>query len=157
MKALNPGLVYDTQRDDYLEFLCSEGYSAKEIKLISGDNFKCPKASKRTAKDLNYPSMTFMVQPNTRFSAKFTRRVTNVGSATSTYKAVVAPHPQIKIKVEPSVLSFKSLNQELSFVVTVAGKGLPFNTVVSTSLVWSDGVHSVRSPIVVYTQQFNSK
>ncbi|XXG40515.1 hypothetical protein AAC387_Pa01g1210 [Persea americana] len=143
LKALNPGLVYDTQRDDYLEFLCSEGYSAKEIKLISGDNFKCPKASKRTAKDLNYPSMTFMVQPNTRFSAKFTRRVTNVGSATSTYKAVVAPHPQIKIKVEPSVLSFKSLNQELSFVVTVAGKGLPFNTVVSTSLVWSDGVHSV--------------
>ncbi|KDO66667.1 hypothetical protein CISIN_1g0404621mg, partial [Citrus sinensis] len=40
------------------------------------------------------------------------------------------------------------------FVVTVTGKGLPESgTVVPATLVWSDGIHSVRSPIVVHTQQ----
>lgn len=57
----------------------------------------------------------------------------------------------LQVAVSPSVLSFKSVNEKHSFVVTVTGKVLSDANVISTSLVWSDGVHSVRSPIVVYT------
>lgn len=37
-----------------------------------------------------------------------------------------------------------------TFDVTVVGNDLPDRSEVSGSLVWSDGVHNVRSPIVVY-------
>ena len=40
VKAVNPGLVYDANKDDYIQFLCNEGYTAEEIKLISGVNIQ---------------------------------------------------------------------------------------------------------------------
>ena len=84
-------------------------------------------------------------------SRKFSRSVTNVGTLVSTYKATVKQLPGLKIAVSPSVLSFKSVNEKHSIVVTVTGKVLFDANVISTSLVWSDGVYSVRSPIVIYT------
>lgn len=104
--------------------------------------------------DLNYPTMSYDAPINQPFSTSFSRRVTNVGSAASRYKVKVTPVPGLQIKVEPSVLSFKSLNQELPFVVTVSGQGLQSNTISTTPLVWSDGVHRVRSPIIVYTDNY---
>ncbi|RWR75994.1 subtilisin-like protein protease SBT4.3 isoform X1 [Cinnamomum micranthum f. kanehirae] len=150
MKAVNPGLVYDANKDDYIQFLCNEGYTAEEIRLISGAKFQCRKTN-GTAGDLNYPSIQLLVDKNMTFSRKFSRSVTNVGTPISTYKAVVKQLPGLKIAVSPSVLSFKSVNEKHSFVVTVTGKVLSDANVTSTSLVWADGVHSVRSPIVVYT------
>lgn len=150
LKAVDPGLVYDTQEDDYIQLLCIDGYSEKEIKLISGKKVACGNAT-GTAMDFNYPSMQLLVEANKSFSNNFTRSVTNVGSPTSTYKATVSEDPQLQVTVNPNVISFKSLNEKHSFAVTVAGKGLPVNSVLSTSLVWSDGIHSVRSPIVMYT------
>ncbi|RWR88592.1 subtilisin-like protein protease SBT4.3 isoform X2 [Cinnamomum micranthum f. kanehirae] len=150
LKAVDPGLVYDTQEDDYIQLLCIDGYSEKEIKLISGKKVACGNAT-GSARDLNYPSMQLLVEANKSFSNNFTRSVTNVGSPTSTYKATVIEDPQLQVTVNPNVISFKSLNEKQSFAVTVAGKGLPVNSVLSTSLVWSDGIHSVRSPIVMYT------
>ncbi|RWR75992.1 subtilisin-like protein protease SBT4.3 isoform X1 [Cinnamomum micranthum f. kanehirae] len=150
VKAVNPGLVYDANKDDYIQFLCNEGYTAEEIRLISGAKFKCRKTN-GTVGDLNYPSIQLLVDKNRTFSRNFSRSVTNVGTPVSTYKAVVKQLPGLKIAVSPSVLSFKSVNEKHSFVVTVGGEVLSNANVTSTSLVWSDGVHSVRSPIVVYT------
>lgn len=83
---------------------------------------------------------------------KFTRVVTNVGLGKSTYKATVAVELDsgLKISVVPSSLSFKSLNEKKSFVVSVNGVFAKGVKTLSSSLVWSDGTHSVRSPIVVY-------
>ena len=78
----------------------------------------------------------------------FNRTVTNVGSSVSTYKATVIGAPEgLEIQVEPSILSFTSLMQKLSFVLKVEGK--VGDNIVSASLVWDDGVHQVRTPIVV--------
>ena len=55
-KAVDPGLVYDTSKEDYINLLCSLGYDEKNLRLISGDNSTCPEVSTKTlARDLNYP------------------------------------------------------------------------------------------------------
>ncbi|KAK1562915.1 hypothetical protein Q3G72_018989 [Acer saccharum] len=149
LEAINPGLVYETLKPDYIKMLCSRGLSDKALSSISGDNSSCPKGSeKESPKDLNYPSMSAAVKQDTYFKITFNRTVTNVGFPNSVYKANVSQPQNVSIKVEPATLSFKSLNEKKSFAVTVSGSaGKPF---LSSSLVWSDGKHSVKSPIVVY-------
>ncbi|KAK9279025.1 hypothetical protein L1049_012700 [Liquidambar formosana] len=148
IKAVDPGLVYEAYKEDYIKLLCSTGYDEKSLRLISGDNSSCPK-EKELARDFNYPSMTVEVPANISFNVSFHRTVTNVGIPNSTYRAKVLPNPKMKVEVVPSILSFKSLNEKKSFAVTVAGGGVPQYEMVSASLVWSDGTHSVRTPIVV--------
>ncbi|KAK8999566.1 hypothetical protein V6N11_070727 [Hibiscus sabdariffa] len=63
-------------------------------------------------------------------------------------KVVVNAPPGLIIQVQPSVLSFKSLGQKQSFTVTVGAE--VGNSMISGALVWDDGVHQVRSPIVAY-------
>ncbi|KAF3454632.1 hypothetical protein FNV43_RR05080 [Rhamnella rubrinervis] len=151
VKAIDPGLVYETSRDDYINFLCGDSYGEARIRLVTGDNrTTCPKAFPEP-KDLNYPSFAHRVDQNGSFTVEFHRRVKNVGLANSTYKAEVIPNPKLDVKVVPEVLSFKSLNEERTFNVTVEGGALTLGATLSSSIVWSDGTHSVRSPIVIYT------
>ncbi|KAK4857184.1 hypothetical protein QYF36_025445 [Acer negundo] len=149
LEAINPGLVYETLKPDYIKMLCSLGLNDTVIRSISGDNSTCPKGlEKESPKDLNYPSMSTKLQQDTPFKITFNRTVTNVGFPNSVYTAKVSQPQNANIKVEPAVLSFKSLNEKKSFTVTVTGSSVkPF---LSSSLVWSDGKHNVRSPIVVH-------
>ncbi|XP_068634602.1 subtilisin-like protease SBT4.3 [Aristolochia californica] len=152
VKAVDPGLVYDIQKSDYIQMLCNQGYSTKQIRLISGDTSTCPHVPVGTVRDLNYPTMAVRIVAESSFSVNFSRTVTNVGSPDSTYKATISPSDlAIKITITPGVLKFSSKNKQKSFVVTVSGGGLETSSLISTQLVWSDHVHSVRSPIVVYT------
>ncbi|KDO66665.1 hypothetical protein CISIN_1g037246mg [Citrus sinensis] len=156
VKAISPGLVYEAFADDYVKFLCSLGYDTRKLQAITKDSSTCPSETKGTPKDLNYPSMAARVQENKPFAVNFSRTVTNVGQGNSKYKAKVTVDPKIKINVAPSDLSFKSLKEKQSFVVTVSGVGLKENSMVSASLVWSDGTYNVRSPIVLYTNKGDS-
>ncbi|KAL4599939.1 hypothetical protein ACB092_11G163400 [Castanea dentata] len=142
VKALEPGLVYDASIDDYIIMLCSIN-----ISFFS----RCPKDISGSAKDLNYPSMQALIESNNSFTVKFPRIVTNVGLANSTYESKVIRDSHIKVSVEPSTLSFETSGEKKSFIVTVSGKGLLASKMATASLVWSDGTHNVRSPIVVYT------
>ncbi|KAJ4845586.1 hypothetical protein Tsubulata_033401 [Turnera subulata] len=153
VEAINPGLVYETSKDDYVQFLCSVGYDAAKLKTIMGGNVSCPTdtTSKGSPSALNYPSMVAKVPESEAFKIVFNRTVTNVGVADSNYKAQVVSSPKLKITVVPQVLSFKAINEKQSFTVTVDGEGLPDQTLESASLVWSDGKHNVRSPLVVHT------
>ncbi|KAL8035624.1 hypothetical protein ABFS82_12G106500 [Erythranthe guttata] len=152
INATNPGLVYETSREDYIKLLCSIGYSAESIRQLFKDNSidcsKFKKVDSTNKDDFNYPSMTVKVAEGAPFSATFSRTVTNVGLANSTYTAAVDKSSDCNITVDPQTLSFKQLNEKQSFVVTV--KGDRMKSMVSASLVWSDGIHLVRSPIVVY-------
>ncbi|KAI3909085.1 hypothetical protein MKW92_028425 [Papaver armeniacum] len=157
VKAVNPGLIYDASADDYVQFLCGLGYDSSIVKLIT--NSTCP-ISKGTTTDeqqprnLNYPSFGVLVKVGKKMNVNFTRTVTNVGTTTpTTYKAkITTSNDKITVTVEPKVLSFSSLNEKKSFVVSVVGRGLAGSYETATaSLVWSDEVHVVRSPIVVYT------
>ncbi|KAL9817541.1 Subtilisin-like protease SBT4.2 [Arabidopsis thaliana] len=150
--AVDPGLVYEIAKEDYLNMLCSLDYSSQGISTIAGGTFTCSEQSKLTMRNLNYPSMSAKVSASSSSDITFSRTVTNVGEKGSTYKAKLSGNPKLSIKVEPATLSFKAPGEKKSFTVTVSGKSLAgISNIVSASLIWSDGSHNVRSPIVVYT------
>ncbi|KAH9606404.1 hypothetical protein KSS87_004626 [Heliosperma pusillum] len=153
VSATNPGLVYDATVNDYIKFLCKSGCEPANIALITGNkNISCPEEIDPSPKDVNYPSMAALVDADKPFNVKFSRNVTNVGNSSSTYKANVISGSNIQVGVKPDTLSFKSLKETYSFDVVVTGKGFPYSSLATASLVWSDGIYTVRSPIVVYTR-----
>ncbi|KAI3973304.1 hypothetical protein MKX01_020679 [Papaver californicum] len=155
VKALNPGLVYDAQAGDYIQFLCGMGYDASKVKHISNSTCNSKGTTTDQPRNLNYPSFGAHVEVGRKVNLKFTRTVTNVGTTNSTYKVKITSDNRITVAVEPRVLSFKSLNEKKSFVVSVVAGGLGSDEIATASLVWSDEVHIVRSPIVVYSQSIN--
>ncbi|KAG0466593.1 hypothetical protein HPP92_018173 [Vanilla planifolia] len=75
--------------------------------------------------------------------------VANVRTPNSTYQVnVIAPPAGLLITVEPQVLAFESLREKKSSVVKHEGET---SSTVLAALIWSDGKHNVRSPVVVYT------
>lgn len=148
LKAINPGLVYDAHVNDYVKFLCSEGLNETLIRLITGENLSCE--GNLTNWDLNYPSIALSTSLG-HFDTMFSWAVTNVGSTNSTYEAIVGlPQGQaLSIKEEPSILKFDSLGQKVSYNVRVSGT-IDMRALMLGSLVWDDGEHQVRSPIVVF-------
>ncbi|XP_058762395.1 cucumisin-like [Vicia villosa] len=148
VKATNPGLVYDISEADYVEFLCGEGYTDKQLRNLTRYKSDCKgKANDKAVYKLNLPSFALSVN-DTFFGHVYHRTVTNVGSAKSTYKARVISSPLLEIQVKPDVLSFTSIGQKKSFSLTIEGD---VNVgIMSSSLIWDDGDHQVRSPIVVY-------
>ncbi|XP_028805283.1 LOW QUALITY PROTEIN: subtilisin-like protease SBT4.4 [Neltuma alba] len=151
MQAVDPGLVHDLSKQDYLELLCNLGYNTSIIKRISGDqSVTCPKSPARSLiRNTNFPSILIEEQSMKPFDVEINRTVTNVGFANSEYNVTVQSTQGINITVEPKVLSFKSLSEKQSFVVRTVGGKLPEETVLSSSLVWSDGTHDFRSSIIV--------
>ncbi|CAL0328180.1 unnamed protein product [Lupinus luteus] len=151
ISAIDPGLIYDISLDDYTQMLCNLGYNSEKVKLISRKINACSNDVHRSlVRNLNYPVLAIDVDSMTSFTMKFKRTVTNVGLANSTYKATILPNSRIKISVVPETLSFKSLHEKQSFVVTITGGKILEQNVLTSSLVWSDGTHNVRSPIVVH-------
>ncbi|XP_068639583.1 subtilisin-like protease SBT5.3 [Aristolochia californica] len=139
--AMDPGLVYDLSPRDYLNFLCSIGYTAEAIKMLTTDSYSCE------ALDLlnfNYPSITV---PNLNGSVTVSRIVKNVGSP-GTYTATVeAPHG-VLVSIKPTQLKFDKHMEMKMFNVTLQAKSGGGGYVFG-KLTWSDGTHNVRSPIVV--------
>ncbi|VVA32685.1 PREDICTED: subtilisin [Prunus dulcis] len=146
VKAIDPGLVYDASKEDYIRLLCIVLDEAK-VRHISGNNSTCPKDSEKgSPKDHNYASLAANITPMKPFTVTFHRTVKNVGLANSAYEAKIMPNPKFDIKVDPEVLS---LNEEKTFNLTIVGEGCPDGSHVFAELVWYDGTHSVRSPILV--------
>jgi hypothetical protein len=156
-KAADPGLVYNTTTLDYINFLCSVGFSSFEVQLLSGQLQACP-AVPPAVLDVNYPSIVIVFQlKNVSFTHKVKRTLTNVGQA-ATYNVSIeqpvglplAPKHGVIVKVTPATLSFKELNEEQSFTVAVSvAKPGVFLNYAFGSITWSDGTHSVRIPIGV--------
>ncbi|KAK9112746.1 hypothetical protein Scep_020265 [Stephania cephalantha] len=156
-KALDPGLIYDADAQDYVNLLCSMNFTMKQIKTItrSSHPFGCSNRSS----DLNYPSfIAFFNEKNDSSmnvqAKEFKRTVTKVGGhSTSVYKARITPIDGFLVNVAPKVLSFKEKYEKLSYKLTVIKAGpRRMNDVVVAhgSLTWVEvgGHHEVRSPIV---------
>jgi len=149
LKAPYPGLIYDMDELDYIKFLCGEDqYNTTLLQIVTGDNSTCSEATIGTVFNLNYPSFALSTSPSESISQVFNRTVTNVGSPSATYKAIVTTPLGLTIKVNPNILSFTSLGQKRSFALTI--EGTIDKSIVSASLVWDDDTFQVRSPIVVY-------
>ena len=144
--AMDPGLVYDLNTDDYLNFLCAHGYNQTQITMFSGRPHTCRKSY--NILDFNYPSITV---PNLgKHSVEVTRTVTNVGSP-ETYKVYVKAPYGVSVLVKPRSLKFNKVGDKKTFKVILKGTeaGKPTASFVFGELWWSDGKHKVNSPLVV--------
>lgn len=135
---LRPGLVYDSNEQDWLAYL--EG-----VGIDTGTGTKAIDPS-----DLNYPSIAIGELFGTQ---TVTRTVT--ATTAGTYRAKV-DLPGIKATVSPSVLHFSHPGQKRTFTVkldvTTARAGAPD----TGSLTWTSGRTTVRSPIVVTPQSVHA-
>ncbi|EFJ27141.1 hypothetical protein SELMODRAFT_412073 [Selaginella moellendorffii] len=152
-KALDPGLVYDIEPTDYISYLCSTGYSSAQVRNITGD--KSTACSTNSTFDLNYPSIGIArLDPGESNAVTVARTLTSVGSSPSDYRASVdkPSDARLSVVVEPETLRFGSSGAKLSFKVAVtlaSSSGHTNATWIYSALIWSDGVHRVRSPIAV--------
>uniref|UniRef100_A0A7N0U7S8 Uncharacterized protein n=1 Tax=Kalanchoe fedtschenkoi TaxID=63787 RepID=A0A7N0U7S8_KALFE len=153
LKAADPGLVYEIAHDDYIKYLCRNLDNSNEEmwNATHAHNFDCAKLVIEEGWTLNYPSFSIPVVPDLPFSSVFRRTLTNVGNPpTSNYKAIVNAPKELTVQVEPTVLAFTENGQSLSYTLTVQGLVKTKSSVLSASVVWTDGTHQVRSPIVVF-------
>ncbi|KAL5228841.1 hypothetical protein ABZP36_017106 [Zizania latifolia] len=142
--AMDPGLVYDASYQDYLLFACASGGAQLDHSL------PCP-ASPPPPYGLNHPSLSIRGLNGT---ITVQRTVTNVGQGNSLYSVAVVEPMGVSVKVWPSSLRFSRAGEKKSFTIKIeAAKGRPGwranGQFVAGSYTWSDGVHVVRSPIVV--------
>lgn len=168
--AMDPGLIYDIAPADYISFLCNLNYSTGNIKTITRREADC-RGAKRAghAGNLNYPSFSAIfagvsLGGKRRESTHFLRTVTNVGGGAALYRAEVRAPPGSKVEVEPMELRFRRAGQRLSFMLRVelelaaaeSKDDVRFppasSAVKGGEIVWTDGQHRVRSPIVVTVQ-----
>lgn len=133
--AADPGLVYDATEIDYARFLC--GLNAGVYTAAT-----CQAIGTVQPYNLNLASLT---AANVLGSLTMTRKVTNVGSTTATYTAQ-ANLPGYTVDVQPAVLTLAA-GAKGSFTVKLTRTNAPIDTWVYGALVWSDGTHTVRSPL----------
>ncbi|KAF1872421.1 hypothetical protein Lal_00016719 [Lupinus albus] len=146
-RANDPGLVYDIQPDDYIPYLCGLGYRNSEVGIIAQRKINCATISNIPEGDLNYPSFSVVLGP----SQTFTRTVTNVGEAYSSYVVIVTEPEGVEMMVHPNELHFSEVNQKETYSVTFNRIGLGNKTGehVQGFVEWVSDENSVRSPISV--------
>lgn len=134
-QAIDPGLVYDMSKADFVKYQCLTQKS-----LVSSSDCSTYGTLDQTY-NLNLPSITLgsMVGPTT-----VKRTVTNVGNASATYRAT-ASLTNMGVTVTPSTLTLTP-GQSASFTVAVTpSAATPKFTWQYGSLSWTDGAHVVRS------------
>ncbi|XP_019178154.1 PREDICTED: subtilisin-like protease SBT5.6 [Ipomoea nil] len=139
-KAADPGFVYDSTYTDYLLFVCSS------IGTTLDPSYKCPKKASSPS-NLNYPSLSIA---QLKGSMVVKRTVTNVGTANATYSVEVKAPAGYSIKISPTELKFMEVGEKQSFFVSVKAESVKKAGEFEFGWYkWSDGIHMVKSPIVV--------
>ncbi|XP_050363217.1 CO(2)-response secreted protease-like [Argentina anserina] len=150
---LHPGLVYETDTIDYLNYLCYYGFDTSKLTNLARTipkGFSCPKDSKADyISNINYPSIAIS-KFNGKESRNISRMVTNVaGDGDIVFLAIVDAPKDLSVKVIPDKLHFSKHNQKLSYQVIFSSTiPLPKEDMFG-SLTWSNGQYKVRSPFVV--------
>ncbi|XP_008780099.1 subtilisin-like protease SBT1.3 [Phoenix dactylifera] len=147
-KAVDPGLIYDISPDDYFEFLCTQKLTPLQLKVFSKSSNRTCKHRLASPGDLNYPAISAVFREQPAPALTLHRTVTNVGPPVSTYHVRVTPFRGVDVAVEPKTLHFTHQNQKLSYKVTFRTKS-PQPMPGFGALIWSDGIHLVRSPVAV--------
>ncbi|XP_031285387.1 subtilisin-like protease SBT4.14 [Pistacia vera] len=158
-EAVSPGLIYDTNRMGYIQFLCHEGYTGSSLAVIVGSkSVNCSSLIPGLGHDaLNYSTMQVKLDKYHPTTAVFRRTVTNVGDPVSIYNTTIKAPKGVNISVKPLSLFFSRSRQKRNFTVVVKAsrKPIPASTKVHSGLlVWKSPRHVVRSPIVIYQEGF---
>ncbi len=140
--AADPGLVYNSGWNDWLAFICAtqpQGLEATICTPLWNAGYS------KNASDFNVASIAIGDMAGIE---TVTRKVTNVGGAAATYNASVTGMAGVNVVVSPSSLTLNP-GQTGIFTVTFTRTTAALNAYTGGQLTWSDGVHNVRSPIVV--------
>ncbi|THU73499.1 hypothetical protein C4D60_Mb04t23520 [Musa balbisiana] len=148
-KALDPGLVYDIDPDDYVPYLCGLGYTDAHVRSVIHSPVSCSLAKRITEVELNYPSILVPLGGNHPTAVVFSRTVTNVGEAHETYSSEIDAPEGVSVRVDPTSLSFTSVNEKKTFKITFESKGGGGSGNAEGQLKWVSGKHVVRSPIAI--------
>ena len=141
-RAMNPGLVFDSDEDDWVAFMC--GAAPQTV-----HPWDCWSLKRRgfsfDASDLNVPSIAIgeLVGAQT-----VTRTVTNVGRSRATYTASFTGMNGIDVRVSPASFTIrpgKSQKIKVTFTRTTAS----VNAYTGGHLTLTDGNHDVRVPMAV--------
>ncbi|KAF7086250.1 hypothetical protein CFC21_089563 [Triticum aestivum] len=150
--AVDPGLVYDAGTEDYITFLCALGYTAKQV-AVFGSSTSCSTRAGSSVGDHNYPAFSVVITSNKKKAVVTQRRVVrNVGSdATTTYRAKITAPDGVLVTVSPETLRFSATQKTQGYAVTFAREIGASVTEKYTfgSIEWSDGEHTVTSPIAI--------
>jgi hypothetical protein len=136
-KAVNPGLVYDAGKADFVAYQCKVNKAA-----VTPASDCTTYGTLDESYNLNLPSITVSsVQGNVTVR----RRVTNVGDSTATY-AASASVPGFSTVVSPASLTLAP-GASADFTVKLTANGAPADTWQFGSLTWTGAGNTVRSPI----------
>ncbi|CAI9100737.1 OLC1v1037901C1 [Oldenlandia corymbosa var. corymbosa] len=146
-KAMSPGLVYDAGPRDYIAFLCTLGYSIDEIKgIVKHPNISCARKFKDPGQ-LNYPSFSVLFTKSR--VVRYTRELTNVGKAGSTYEVTIEAPPTVEVTVKPTKLVFNTTLSKQRYTATFVSKRGVSSMAKDAfgSIAWINAEHQVRSPV----------
>ncbi|KAM7523987.1 hypothetical protein LguiA_013889 [Lonicera macranthoides] len=99
--AVDPGLVYDVNVSDYINFMCSLKYIADQVRLFVEATDPCVGNNVGSPADLNYPSKSVVLTESTIIQ-ELKRTLTNV-----------------IISIDPGRLTFTNVMEKYSFMVNV--------------------------------------
>ncbi|RZC82187.1 hypothetical protein C5167_044973 [Papaver somniferum] len=144
--ALDPGLVYEFDSNDIIDFLCATpGADLTQVQTLTGTEITCKDPLIPTY-NLNYPSIGVAFING---EVSVIRTVTYVGRGPATFKVFTQDPPGVKVAVKPNVLTFKKTGERKSFRVHFMPSETTNNTFIIGSLSWISGLYQVRSPIAV--------
>lgn len=88
LNANDPGLLHGIKPEDYIPYLCGLNYTDKETEKITQRQVKRWEVKSIPETELNFPSFSVVFGPSPQ---TFTRKVANVGPASSSYRVEVVP------------------------------------------------------------------
>ena len=139
-RAMDPGLVYDSDILDWLALLCGKttGVNPATCNALVAAGYSLD------ASDLNSASIAIGDLAGVQ---TVKRTVTNVGAGTATYTYALTGMTGFTVEVMPATLVVGPGESE-SYTVKFTRTTAELNAYTGGQLTWSDGTHSVRSPIV---------
>ncbi|KAH7681795.1 Peptidase S8 subtilisin-related protein [Dioscorea alata] len=152
IKAMDPGLVYDRDFDDYIGYMCFLNYNPTYMQRFNSRKVDCAKEKKIKPSQLNYPSIMVTLSSNSP-NETVMRTVTNVGNTNSDYTPKIFHPANASLILSINRLQFSAQNQQLSFNITITiMQPTPIKGTISEGkLEWvsTSGGHVVRSLIAV--------
>ncbi|XP_010484555.1 PREDICTED: subtilisin-like protease SBT1.9 [Camelina sativa] len=135
--VLNPGLIYDTSPQDFINFLCHNAkQSRKLINIITRSNLS--DACKNPSPHLNYPSIIAYFTSDQNGPKIFRRTLTNVGEAKTSYSVRVRGLKGLNVVIEPKRLMFSEKSEKLSYTVRLESPIALEENVLYGSVSWFD-------------------
>lgn len=154
--AANPGLVYDTSAEEYFAFLCGQGQAAF---VLNESGFSCAQYEAAgfptEAAQLNQPAIAVSALKGAK---TIVRVVTDVSGSSSNYVPSIEAPAGVTVAfkkvvnnalVDASSIDVPANGQAIYAVTLTPTSSAVLNTYAFGSLTLSNGVHNVRSPIVV--------